>query len=143
MPPYQAKTVVVFDRSAQISSQYARLADQLRHETIDRIKAGSIANAAEQSGALKAAHYVVDDRGSEYAEAVAAALSKNGDAQFLPEVPAESNTSILAVAVEYAAPAEFYTGEVNPGAHPYMTPASESERPNFERAVRALGGQLP
>jgi hypothetical protein len=142
MPPYQPKVVVISDRTAQIAAQYARLADQLRHDTIDRIKAGSVANAAEQSGALKAAHYVTDDRGSEYGEAVAAALGKNPDADMLPEIAPEPNTSILAVAVEYAAIAEFYTGEANPGSHPYMTTAAESERPAFERAVRALGGQI-
>lgn len=140
--PYQAKTIVVFDKSAQIGAQYARLADQLRHETVDRIKAQSIANAAEVSGALKAAHYVVDDRGSGYADAVADALGKNPNVDLLPEVAAEPHTAILAVAVEYAAIAELYTGTANPGSHPFMTTAAESERPGFESAVRALGGQI-
>lgn len=142
MAPYQAKTIVVFDRSAQISAQYRSLADQLRHETIDRIKAKSIANAAEQTGALKAAHYVVDDRGSGYSAAVADALGKNPDAPILPEVTSEPHTSILAVAVEYAATAELYTGPTNPGSHPFMTTAAESERPGFESAARAIGGQI-
>jgi hypothetical protein len=139
---YQAKTIVVFDKSAQISRQYARLADQLRHETIDRIMAGSVANAAEDTGALKAAHYVVDDRGNGYGDAVQAALGKNPNAELLPEVAAEPNTSILAVVVSYAAIAELYTGPANPGAHPFMTTAAESERPGFESAVRTLGGQI-
>lgn len=142
MPPYQAKTIVVFDRSAQIGAQYARLADQLRHETIDRIKAKSVANAAEDTGALKAAHYVTDDRGSDYSDAVADALGKNPDVGLLPEVSAEPQMSILAVAVEYGAIAELYTGEANPGSHPFMTTAAESERPGFESAARALGGQI-
>lgn len=142
MPPYQAKTLLVFDRSVQIGAQYTRLADQLRHETIDRIKTQSIANAAEVSGALKAAHYIVDDRGSGYGDAVTAALGKNPDVDVLPEVSAEPLYSILAVAVEYAAIAELYTGPANPGSHPFMTTAAESERGGFEAAVRALGGQL-
>lgn len=142
MAPYQARVVVVFDRAAVVARQYEAEATRIRHETIDAIKAGSVANAAEVTGSLKTGHYVTDDRGSGYAEAVSAAQAVNADVEILPEVPQEPGVSILSNCVAHAEANEFYTGDVNPGAHPFMTPAAEAQRPNFERKIRALGGSI-
>lgn len=110
----------------------------IRHESAERIIEASKANAAQVTGALKASHYRVDERGSTYAQATAAALAANADAAMLPEVSAEKDTTIVAVAVEYGAPAEYYTGPTNPDAHPYFTPAVEAERGRFAAAVKGV-----
>ena len=112
------------------------LAAEIRHASADRILAASKDNAAEVTGALKASHYKVDERGSTYADATAAALTANPGMQILQELAAEPDTTIIAVAAGYGAEAEYYTGPTNPDAHPYFTPAVEAERPAFNAAVQ-------
>lgn len=112
------------------------LAREIRHASADRILAESVANAAEVTGGLKASHYRVDERGSTYATATAAARAANPDIELLPELAAQPDTTIIAVAAEYGAAAEYYTGPTNPDAHPYFTPAVEAERPRFADAVQ-------
>lgn len=140
--PYQPSVNVTADLTAHVAAQFAVAAADLRHETAARILAASVANAAEETGGLKASHYIVDERGSGYSAAAAAALAKNPKAEILPGLPAEPDTSIIAVAVAYGEPAELYTGEKNPGAHPYLGPAAEGERPAFEAGVARLGGRV-
>jgi len=140
--PYDAKVVVVSDLWGEIAQAYLQEAAQLRHDTGLVILGRAQENAPEVTGALASSGYLVDEQGSTYQAAVAAAQSKNPEVQLLPEVPAEPNTTIVAFAVVYAAANEFYTGEHNPGAHPYLTPAGESVRPQFEAAVQALGGRV-
>lgn len=137
-----ASVVVVSNLWGQVAHDLAEEAAKLRQETADAIKVASVANAAEITGALKASHYVTDERGSGYQNAAAAALTRRPEAHIMDEVPAEPETSIVAVAVSYAAPAEYYTGPTNPDAHPYLTPAAEAERPKFDAAVAALGGRI-
>lgn len=142
MPPYQAKVVIVSDLWAELAQEYVQAGAELRHDTGIAILGRAQENAPEVSGALAASGYLVDDQGSTYSAAVAAAQSKNPDVELLPEVQAERNTTIVAFAVVYAAANEFYTGEQNPSAHPYLTPAAESVRPQFEAAVLNLGGRV-
>jgi len=137
---YQAKTTVVFDRSAEIVGQIIREAAELRHQTAQKILAGALSNAPEQTGGLKASGYIVDETGSGYSEAAAAAASRNAHIVLLPAVPAEPDTTIVAFAAEYAELNEYYTGPTNPGAHPFLTPATEAERSAWEAAVARLGG---
>lgn len=137
---YQAKTTVVFDRSAEIVGQTIREAAELRHATAQKILAGALSNAPEQTGGLKASGYIVDEAGSGYGEAAAAAASKNAHIVLLEAVPAEPDTTIIAFAAEYAELNEYYTGPTNPSSHPFLTPATEAERTEWDAAVARLGG---
>lgn len=137
--PYQSKVIVLQDNSAQIGAEYAREAAELRRETAWRILTSAQQNAPKSTEALSVSIYVSDEFGSGYAAAVSAALDKNPDAPIVPEVPAERDATIIAWVVGYAETAEFYTGPMNPGAHPYFTPAIEAERPGWEADVAKLG----
>lgn len=139
MVAYQAKVTVLQDNSAAISAQYAREAAELRHETAWRILTSAQQNAPKQTEALSLSVYVVDEFGSGYAAAVAAATDKNPSMEIAPEVPAEPDTTIIAWAAGYAEQNEFYTGPNNPTAHPFFTPAIEAERPGWEADVAKLG----
>lgn len=118
-----------------------RAAAEVRHEIADAVHDAAFTNAAEDTGALKASLYITDERGSTYGPAVGAASGKNKGFAALPEVPAELDTTIVAVAAEYGAEAEYYTGPVNPNNHPYFTPAVEGQRQRFAQAVADIGGR--
>jgi hypothetical protein len=137
--PYQSKVTVLQDNSAQIGAQYAREAAELRHETAWRILTSAQQNAPKSTEALSVSVYVTDEFGSGYAAAVSAALDKNPGMDIAPEVPAERDATIIAWAAGHAEINEFYTGPMNPGAHPYFTPAIEAERPGWEADVAKLG----
>ncbi len=140
---YQAKVEVVFERWGEVGSALVQEAAALRHETGARILEKATGNAPKVTESLARSGYLVDADGtSTYAQAVEAAREKNADVEILPEVEAEPNTTIVAFAAAHAAANEFYTGEKNPGAHPFLTPAAESERSAFDAAVAALGGRV-
>lgn len=132
---YQSSTTVVFDHSAAIAGRLVRQAAELRHATAQRILAAAEANAPKDTEALSVSGYLVDETGSGYADAVAAAAGKNAQAEMLPDVQAEADTTIIAFAASYAA-----QNEVTNVA--FLTPATEAERPAFEAAVAKLGEGL-
>lgn len=139
---YQPGVVVSFDRWQEIGSALVAEAVAIRRQTAEAILEASVGNAAEASGALKAGHYLVDPDANTYAAAVAAARAKNPNVEILPMVAAEKETTIVAVAVSYGDSAEFYTGEKNPDAHPFLGPAAEAQRPTFDAAVAGLDGRI-
>jgi hypothetical protein len=138
MPPYLSKVIIVEDHSAAIVAELARHAAELRHETAWRILTSAQANAPKQTESLSVSAYLVDEYGSTYAAAASAAEGKSPGVALVTEVPAEADTTIIAWAVEHAETAEYYTGPINPGAHPFFTPAIEAERPGFDADVARL-----
>jgi len=139
MPPYLSKVIIVEDHTARIVAELTRAAAELRHETAWRILTTAQSNAPKQTESVAVSAYVVDEYGSTYAQAAAAASAKNPGVALVSEVPSEKDTTIIAWAVAHAETAEYYTGPTNPGAHPFFTPAIEAERPGFEAAILRLG----
>jgi len=138
----QAKVTIVSDQSARVAALLSDAAARLRQRVVDEAKQRATQHSPEVTGSLKAGYYTVDERGSTYAEAAAAARAANPGVDILPEVPAQEGVSILANCVSHAAVSEFYTGPTNPGSHPSMTPGMEEARPIFEEGIRRLGGDL-
>lgn len=112
-----------------------KAAADVRHEIADAVHDATFTNAHEITGAMKASLYISDDRGSTYSAAVGTATGLNPKMNALPEVSAEKDTSIIAVAADYAAIEEYITG------HPFFTPAVEAQRQRFEQAVADIGGR--
>lgn len=131
--------IILEDNTASIVAALQSDASEVRHETAWRILTSAQQNAPKDTEALSLSVYVTDEYGSTYAAAVAAAQGKNSKVGILSEVPKERDTTIVAFAVEYALINEFYTGPMNPGAHPFLGPAVEAERPAFEAAT---GGRV-
>jgi hypothetical protein len=139
---YQAQTLVVFDATAEVAAHLAAEAAAFRRLIAGAILTAAVDAAPEVTGGLKASGYLVDEAIDTYQEAVAAAASKNPGIELLPKVEIEPDTTIVAFAASYAATNELYTGPANPGAHPFLGPASEAQRPAFEAGVAQLGEKL-
>jgi HK97 gp10 family phage protein len=114
-------------------------ADKVVRETAFRIKDKAMRGAAVDTGAMKSGIYVKSSKGNGYQAAVAAALDKNPDAKVAPdELPdVKEGVAFVAAPLEYSLFQEL--GTKNMAAHPFLVPAAESERADFERKLKDVG----
>jgi HK97 gp10 family phage protein len=114
-------------------------ADKIVRETAFRIQDKAARQAPIDTGALRSSIYSKTSKGNDYQKAVSAALDKNPEASAmsddLPDV--KEGTAFVAVPMEYALFQEL--GTKNMAAHPYLVPAAESERADFERKLKDVG----
>lgn len=93
--------------------------------------------APVDTGALRSSIYtVLGWGGSGYGKAKGDAQSRRKDAKILTEIPAQGLEAVVAVGVEYGIYVEFGTRRM--GAQPYLGPAVEKIRPEFEAAMKEL-----
>lgn len=94
-------------------------------------------NAPVDTGALKASIYVSTKGKSDYAKASADAKAIQPKAEIFPEEKAQEELeAIIGVGVDYGEAVEH--GTTRQRAQPYMTPAVEKIRPQFEKAVEKV-----
>lgn len=131
------------ERYAAVIAAYHRAAVTLTRETAEAVVRESLATAPVDTGALQGSGYVASKTPGAltYDEAVAWVQRHNPDATILPEVPppARETEATVAWAVEYAAPAEYYSGP-KPN-HPYAQPAIDRVRPGWERNLAQFGAR--
>ena len=92
--------------------------------------------AAYETGSLAASIYVTTHDGSDYAERVSDAESRNPKVVILPEVEAPAmSDAVVGVAAEHGLFQEYGTRYMP--AHPFLTPAAEEQRANIAAHVAA------
>ena len=105
------------------------------------IQREAMRNAPVDTGFLKGSIYVVTKGASTYDQA-AEAQSNNPQAELLPEVeqPPDDQSAFIAVGATYGLYVEL--GTVNMAAQPYLVPAVELIRPQYEAAMKSLEGPI-
>lgn len=121
-----------FNRMGEMPALLRRAMEQTIVKTCMDIQAHAMANAPVDTGMLKSSIYTVTHRGSSYGDGVV------DESKLLPEVESPPNalTAYVVVGASYGIYVEYGT-EHGP-AQPYLTPAAEFVRPQFERAAAGL-----
>jgi hypothetical protein len=105
---------------------------------------------AIDTGALRSSIYVKSSKNNGYQKAVSTALEKNPDAKAEPDdfPDVKEGVAIIGSSMEYALWIEIgRRGKQTEGggstkgmpARPYLVPAAESERADFERKLKDVG----
>lgn len=132
-----------------VKNDYATLADKLREaaKAIVKNAAFNVEHRAKDkapvdTGALKSSIYTVTSESSGYAEAASGAGAVNGNATMQSEEPRPDRATLAVVhaGMDYATYVEF--GTVHMGAQPFLVPAVEDERPDWEHALSKLEERL-
>lgn len=125
-------------------------ADKIVRETAFRIEDKGKRQVVVDTGALRSSIYVKSSKNNGYQKAVSAALEKNKEASAQPDDfpnPKEGE-AIIGSSMEYALWIEIgrrgkqgEDGTTTGGmpARPYLVPAAESERADFERKLKDVG----
>lgn len=123
--------VVVYDLLPEIAAKIDDVAGKVVRKSAFDIQAAAQATAPVDTGFLKNSIYVVMRDVSTYSTVQA----PEADQALLPEVdkPAESTTAFIAVAANYGLYVEYGTSRA--AAQPYLTPAVELVKPQFEKAM--------
>lgn len=123
--------VVVYDLLPEIAAQIDEAASKVVKKTAFDLQAQAQARAPVDTGFLKNSIYVEMQETSTYGQV----QDPEGDQTLLPEVerPHERTTAIVAVAANYGVYVEYGTSHAP--AQPYLTPAAENVKPEFERAM--------
>lgn len=122
-----------FNRMGEMPALIRRAMEQIIVKACFDIQAQAMANAPVDTGMLESSIYTMTHRGSSYGEGVTGDTSK-----LLPEVSAPPNalTAYVVVGANYGVYVEY--GTSHGPAQPYLTPAAEFVRPQFEKAAAAL-----
>lgn len=130
-------------------NHYNDLADKLHHATVEVAKQAAFnvehrakGKAAVDTGFMHASGYTVTTESSGFSAADADAKAASEKGVMLDEEPApeRDTTAVVVFGAAHSIYVEF--GTVNMAAQPFLTPAVEEERPDWERAVRMLGEKL-
>ena len=117
-----------------------RNADRIVRKTAFDLQGEAMQRAPVDTGFLKNSIYVRTESTSGYAGASEKAGEQNADGQMLPEVPQPGeHTAIVAVGAEYGVYVEM--GTARRAATPFLAPAAERVRPQFEKALKGLLGE--
>ncbi len=121
----------------KITAELSKKRNKLIRETAFRIERTAKPMTALKFGALRSSGYTKTDQGSTYAAGVAEASGKRPGVQFTDEPQVETpGNAIVGFSVEYALFQELGTSKM--AAHPFLVPALESERPEFDRKWKEL-----
>lgn len=129
------EVVIVYDLLPELAAKLEETVSKVVRKTAFDIQAMAAAAAPVDTGFLKNSIYVVTGDGeSTYGRA----QEPSGSQQLLPEVdhPAKKTEAIVAVGAEYGLYVEY--GSVHGPAQPYLTPAAETMKTQFEHAMRHL-----
>lgn len=117
-----------------------RNADRIVRKTAFDLQGEAMQRAPVDTGYLKNSIYVRTEDSSGYAEAGEKAGEQNPEGQMLPEVPRPGkHTAIVAVGAEYGIYVEM--GTARRAATPFLAPAAERARPQFEKALKGILGE--
>ena len=130
--------IVVYDLLPEIAAKIEEVAAKVVRKTAFDIQAAAQANAPVDTGFLKNSIYVVTRDTSTYGQV----QSPEADQTLLEQVeaPHEQTTAIVAVAANYGAYVEY--GTVHGPAQPYLTPAVEKIKPEFDRALDKILAEM-
>ena len=117
-----------------------RNADRIVRKTAFDLQGEAMQRAPVDTGFLKNSIYVRTESSSGYAGATENASEQSADGRMLPEVarPRE-HTAIVAVGAEYGVHVEL--GTARRAATPFLAPAAERVRPQFEKALKGILGE--
>lgn len=121
-----------FNRLPEMPALLRKAMEQVIVKACFDIQAQAMSNAPVDTGMLESSIYTVTAKGSSYGDGVV------DPSKLLPEVDAPPNslTAYVVVGANYGLYVEYGT-EHGP-AQPYLTPAAEFVRPQFEKAAHAL-----
>lgn len=136
------RILVVFDNLPAVGAHLQAAAAKIVKTAAFNIEARAKANAAVDTGAMRAAIYTVTRDSSGYSGAAAAAASLNVHAEMQSEEPRpeRDTTAVVHAGMDYSVFVEY--GTVHMVAQPFMAPAAAAEQPNLDAALRALARQL-
>ena len=127
--------IVVYNLLPEIAAKIEDMASEAVRKSAFDIVAHSMAAApVGPTGFLKNSHYVTV-KGGVNEHPYSAVQTPAADQTLLPEVetPAEKTTAIVAIGASYATYVEY--GTVHMAARPFLTPAVELVKPQFEKAL--------
>ena len=131
MPMRPGELIVIYDLLPEIAAKIDEVASKVIRKAAFDLQAQAQANAPVDTGFLKNSIYVEMQDTSTYGQA----QDPQGDQTLLPEVekPSNKTTAIVAVGANYGIFVEY--GSVHGPPQPYLTPAAEMVKPEFERAM--------
>jgi hypothetical protein len=118
-----------FNSLPEVIALIQKAAEDMVVQSAKNIAKTAVDNAPEQTGFMASTVYTSTKEGSTYGQG---AGSPPKDSTMMPEVPKPANaqSAWVAVAADYAIDVEM--GTIHMAPEPYLIPALESERPNFE-----------
>lgn len=132
-----------------VKNDFAALADKL-HDAAKAVVKNAAFNvehrakerAPVDTGFLRASLYTVTGESSGYANAAADAASQNAKATMQSEEPSpdKDTTAVVHAGANYAAAVEY--GSAHGPAQPFLVPAVEDERPDWEHALAKIEERL-
>jgi len=134
--------IVVYNLLPEIAAKIEEMAGKVVRKAAFDIVAHSMAAApVGPTGFLKNSHYV-EVNGGENEHPYSAVQTPEADQTLLPEVdkPTDKTTAIVAIGASYATYVEY--GTVHMPARPFITPAVELVRPQFERALDKIIAEM-
>ncbi len=130
------KFITVYNVLPEVGERMLQTLDQIVRKAAFDIEAKAKAKAPVDTGFLKSSIYVETAHGSTYGKA-----GGEGNGEMLPEVePPKKYQAIVAVGASYGVFIEFGTSRMP--AQPYLTPAAEEVRPEFEAALHLLEAHM-
>ncbi len=136
--PRFGELIVVYDILPEVALRMEEALDDIIRKSAFDIEARAKAKAPVQFGFLKSSIYVRTHHESTYGDA---GQEGDGTGVMLPEVEQpEKHHAVIAVGANYGIYQEF--GTVHMPAHPYLTPAAEEVRPEFEAALHLLEAHM-
>ena len=128
--------IVVYDILPEVAARMEEALDAIIKKCAFDIEAKAKAKAPVDTGFLKSSIYVETAKESTYDHA-----GGEGEGEMLPEVERpKKHNAIVAVGASYGAYVEF--GTVHAPAQPFLTPAAEEVRPEFEAALHLLEAHM-
>lgn len=131
----EVNIIVIQDKFPLIAAALPQVVSLLVRKAAFDIQAWAAGAAPVDTGFLKSSIYVVTSDSSTYGMGV---TDGGPNAELLDEVdrPESPTEAIVAVGANYGLYQEF--GTVNMSAQPYLTPAVEAVRPQFEASLEML-----
>jgi len=135
--------IVVYNLLPEIAAKIEEVAGKVVRKAAFDIVAGAMAEAGSfrVTGFLTNSIYI-ETNGGENQRPYSMVQGPEGDQVLLPEVdkPADKTTAIVAVAANYGYFVEYGTSRM--AAHPFLTPAVERVRPQFEKALDKIIAEM-
>jgi HK97 gp10 family phage protein len=130
--------IVVYNVLPEVAARMLETLDQIVRKAAFDISASAASQAPVDTGFLKNSIYVETEKESTYGDAGGGG---DGSQEMLPEVekPAK-HQAVIAVGASYGLYVEM--GSVHGPAQPYLTPAVEKVRPEYDHALALLEAQM-
>ena len=126
------------ERLDELVAKFPTMVDKAIRATAFDVGANARANAAVDTGAMKASIFTKTHFGSNFQDAGGEALGRNNEVEIDDPTPTDCPlmTAYIAPGVNYAYFQEFGTDRM--AAHPFLTPAIEKADADFEKYMKQI-----